>query len=82
MPQVSTQAHWVDVSRSSRLRSMLQRIGDAVRQRRRAARHRGVLATLSDAQLEDAGIDPAIVRGNRPIFAVDPRLTIYLASLR
>ena len=82
MPQFSTPTHWVEVSRPSTLWSILQRIEDFVRQRRRAAHYRRTLASLSDAQLEDAGIDRTIARGKKPVIPVDVRLTTYMASLR
>jgi hypothetical protein len=41
-----------------------------------------VLATLSDAQLDDAGIDRAVARGTRPVVVVNARLAMYKASLR
>jgi hypothetical protein len=43
---------------------------------------RRLVPGLSDAQLNDGGIDRAAVLGNRPVIEVDVRLATYLASLR
>ncbi|WP_425467756.1 DUF1127 domain-containing protein [Phreatobacter stygius] len=46
------------------------------------ARARRTLAELSDAQLEDAGIDRTVARGNRPVLEVDAALMRNLMSMR
>ena len=49
---------------------------------RRLARNRGVLDNLSDAQLDDAGIDRLAIRRPRPTIEVEAGLMTKLMSMR
>jgi hypothetical protein len=53
-----------------------------VQKRRRLARNRSILDQLSDAQLEDAGIDRWAIRRCRPTIEVEAGLMTKLMSMR
>ena len=53
-----------------------------IHERRANARDRKTLAGLSDAQLNDAGIDRAAIAANRPTIEVPAGLMANLMSMR
>ena len=57
-------------------------LGAKARERRRSARSRAVLDQLSDAQLEEVGIDRWAGRPPRPVMEVEAGLIPNLMSLR